>query len=172
MNSSPGTVSTNVFPAVVKVDPLSIPLPLNSPPGSTVSYVSRSTVSSSSVTSTSPQHSALSGIGPTLNSHDGSGLGMGVTHRRRVSGVGNALGVHHVNGVNANGLKRRESVQSGVQGVVQFLQRAAEEPGDSDAGSSSLDDLDPHEEDQDTSDRRMRAEAKSMRKVTVPRNPL
>lgn len=89
---------------------------------------------------------------------------MGVTHQRRVSGVGNALGVH-VNGVNANGLKRRESVQSGVQGVVQFLQRAAEEPGDSDAGSSSLDDLDPHEEDQDTSDRRMRAEAKSMRKI-------
>ena len=104
---------------------------------------------------------------------------MGVTHRRRANGVGvngnrneNALGVHDANGVNATGLKKRESVRSGVQGGVQFLQRAAEEPGDSDAGSSSLDDLDLHEEDRDTSDRRMRAEAKSMRKVTVPRNPL
>jgi len=68
-----------------------------------------------------------------------------------------------------NGVKRRDSAQSGVQGGIQFLQKAAEEDlGDSDAGSSLLDDLDPHEEDQGTSDRRMRAEAKSIRKVTTP----
>jgi hypothetical protein len=58
-----------------------------------------------------------------------------------------------------------------MQGGIQFLQRAAEEPGDSDAGSSLLDDLDLHEEDK-ASSLRTRAEAKSMRKVTTPRHPL
>lgn len=103
---------------------------------------------------------------------------MGSNHRRRVSGVsvngnlnGNAFNVDHTLGVNATGIKKRESVQNGTRGGIQFLQRAAEEPGDSDSGSSVLDDLDL-DEDQDTSDRRMRAEAKSMRKVIVPLHPL
>ena len=47
----------------------------------------RSTVSSSLMTSTVPQHLTLSGIGPTLKSHDRTGLGMGMTHRIRVSGI-------------------------------------------------------------------------------------
>ena len=65
-----------------------------------------------------------------------------------------------------NEFKKRDSVQNGTQAGIQFLQRAAEEdPGDSDTGSSLPDDLDLHGEDQDTSDRRMRAEAKSIRKV-------
>jgi hypothetical protein len=71
------------------------------------------------------------------------------------------------NGINAVGIKRRDSAQSGTHGGIK---RATEEPGDSDAGSSLLDDLDPHEEGQGTSGRRMRAEAKSMRKVTFPRH--
>ncbi|KAF9650270.1 hypothetical protein BDM02DRAFT_3185488 [Thelephora ganbajun] len=174
VNSSPGTSSTNKFPVIAKIDPLSIPLPLNSPPTSTLSYSSRSTVSSSSAISMSPQHSALSGIGPTLNSHDGTGLGMGMTHRRRVSGVGvnGNLNRHppnvdnQTNGVNAARVKRGDPEQILVQGGIQFLQRATEEDlGDSDAGSSLLDDLDLHEEDQGNSDRRMRAEAKSIRKI-------
>ena len=71
------------------------------------------------------------------------------------------------NGIRAVGIERRDSAQGGMHGT-QFPQRATEEPADSDAGSSLLDDLDPHKEDQGTSDRRMRAEAKSMRKVTFP----
>lgn len=88
-----------------------------------------------------------------------------------MSGV--APGVGDPNGVtNATGIKRRKSIQNGMQGGIQFLQRAAEEPGDSDAGSSLLDDLDLHEEDTDASSRRTRAEAKSMRKVMTLRHPL
>lgn len=80
---------------------------------------------------------------------------------------GNNLSVdNQTNGLNAAGTKRRDSVKSGTQAGIRFLQKAAEEdPDDSDAGSSLLDDLNFHGEDQDTSDRRMRAEAKSMRKV-------
>ena len=97
---------------------------------------------------------------------------MGITHRRRVSAVGvngglsgNNLSVdNQTNGRNTIGIKRRDSAQSGTQAGIQFLQGAAEEdPDDSDTGSSLLDDLDL--QDQDTSDRRMRAEAKSIRKV-------
>ena len=77
---------------------------------------------------------------------------------------------NHGNGINAAGIKKRESAQGRAQAGVQFLQRAAEDnQGDSDAESSSLHDLDLHEEDQGASDRRIRAEAKSMRKVTAPR---
>lgn len=80
---------------------------------------------------------------------------------------GNNLNVdNQTNGLNAAGTKRRDSAKSGTQAGIRFLQKAAEEdPDDSDAGSSLLDDLNFHGEDQDTSDRRMRAEAKSMRKV-------
>jgi hypothetical protein len=174
-NSTPGTVSRNKLFVVAKVDPLSVPLPITSPPASTVSYSSRSTVSSSSVTSTSPQHSALSGIAPTLNSHDGTGLGMGMTHRRKVSGVGvsgnlngNALNLNHqINGPNSTRIKS-ESLQDGAQDGIRFPQTATEETGDSDAGSSLLDDLDLHRVDGDISERRMRAEAKSIRKVMTP----
>lgn len=99
---------------------------------------------------------------------------MGTNHRGRVSGVGtngrlsgNHLSVdNQVNGVTAAGIKRRDLVQSDTQAGIQFLQRAVEEDqSDSDTGSSLLDDLDLHGEDQDTSDRRIRAEAKSIRKV-------
>ena len=81
---------------------------------------------------------------------------------------GNLNGNHsnvdnQTNGINAVGIKRRESARSVIQGGVQFLQRAAVE----DLGED--DDLDLHEEDQDTSNRRMRAEAKSIRKVHIPR---
>ena len=72
---------------------------------------------------------------------------------------------NQTNGLNAAGIKRKDAAQSGTQTGIQFLQRAAEDSGDSDTGSSLLDDLDLHREDQDTSDRRMRAEAKSIRKV-------
>lgn len=103
---------------------------------------------------------------------------MSVTHRRRVSGVGvngNLNGTNlnvdnHTNGINTTGIKRRTSAQGGAQAGIQFLQRAAEDDlGDSDAGSSLLHDMDLHEEDQDASNRRTRAEAKSVRKVTIPR---
>lgn len=99
-----------------------------------------------------------------------------MTHRRRVSGVGvngningNAPNLNHqTNEPNATNVRRRESLQNGTQGGIQFLQRAVEETGDSDTGSSLPDDLDPHGENQDMSERRIRAEAKSMRKVMVP----
>jgi len=96
-----------------------------------------------------------------------------MTHRRRVSGVGvngNLNGNYdQTNGANATGVKRRDSAQSGIQTGIHFLQRAAEEDlGGSDAGSSLPDDLDLDEEDQGTSDRRMKAEAKSIRKVSSP----
>lgn len=83
---------------------------------------------------------------------------------------GNNLDVgSKTNGVGVARVKRRESAQSGIQRGIQFLQRAAEEGlGNSDAESSLLDDLDLDEEERDTSDPRMRAEAKSMRKVTTP----
>lgn len=77
---------------------------------------------------------------------------------------------NHTNGINTVGIKRRESAQGGPQAGIQFLQRAAEDNlGDSGAGSSLLHDADSHEEDQDASDRRTRAEAKSVRKVTTSR---
>lgn len=77
---------------------------------------------------------------------------------------------NHTNGISATGIKKRESTQGRAQAGVQFLQRAAEDNlGDSDVEPSSLHDLDLHEEDQGASDRRIRAEAKSMRKVTAPR---
>ena len=101
---------------------------------------------------------------------------MGITHRRRVSGVGvnrnldgnNLNADNQTNGITATGIKRRESAQSGKRGETQFLQGAAVDLSDSDTGSSLLDELDLHEEDRDTSDRRMRAEAKSIRKVAIP----
>ena len=99
---------------------------------------------------------------------------MGMTHWRRVSGIdvnGNALNSNHqIDGPTAPSIKRRESLQNGTQGGILFLQRAAEEIGDTDAGSSLLDGLDPRVEDQDVSERRMRVEAKSIRKVTLPRH--
>jgi hypothetical protein len=103
---------------------------------------------------------------------------MGMTHRRGVSRVGtdgnvngNALSVdNQINGIGVAGARRRNSTQNGVQGGIQFLQRAVEEDlGDSDGGSPLLDDMDLDEEDQGGSDRRMRAEAKSIRKVNTPR---
>lgn len=106
---------------------------------------------------------------------------MGMTHRRRVSGVSvngnmnrNALSVdNQTSGVNVAGAKRRDSTQGGVQNGIKFLQRAEEEDrDDSDAGSSLLDDLDLDKQDRDGSDRRMRTEAKSIRKVNNPRRPL
>ena len=58
------------------------------------------------------------------------------------------------------------NLNGNVNGGVQFLQKvAAEEPGDSDTESPLLDEPDLRGEDRDTSDRRMRAEAKSIRKV-------
>ena len=104
-----------------------------------------------------------------------------MTHRRRVSGISvngdanrNALNVdNRTNGVNVTGVKRRDSAQNGLQGGIQFLQRAVEEDaGDSDDGSSSLDGLDVDQDDQDGSDQRTRAEAKSIRKVNIPRSIL
>jgi hypothetical protein len=82
---------------------------------------------------------------------------------------GNNLSVdNQINGLNVAGTKKRDSAQSGTQAGIRFLRRAAEDdPGDSDTGSSLLDDLDLHGEDQSTSDRRMRAEAKSIRKVII-----
>ena len=82
---------------------------------------------------------------------------------------GNNLNVdNQANGFNTVGTKRRDSAKSGTQAGIRFLQKATEEDlDDSDAGSSLLDDLDLHGEDQDTSDRRIRAEAKSIRKVTT-----
>jgi len=72
---------------------------------------------------------------------------------------GNNLDVdNQTNGV--TGIKRRESVGGGTLGGIQFLQNAAEDLDESD-------DLDLHEEDQDTADRRMRSEAKSIRKVNI-----
>ena len=61
-------------------------------------------------------------------------------------------------------------METGTQGGIRSPQRSAEETGDSDAGSSSQDDLDLHEEDQDSSEWRMRTEAKSIRKVITPRH--
>jgi hypothetical protein len=106
---------------------------------------------------------------------------MGMTHRRRISGVsvngnvnGNTLNFgNQANGVDISRAKRRESAQNGIQGGIQFLQRAVEgDLGDSDPGSPLLDDLDPDEEDQVNSDPRMKAEAKSIRKVITPRHLL
>jgi hypothetical protein len=106
---------------------------------------------------------------------------MGMTHRRRISGVsvngtvnGSALNFgNQANGVDVARAKRRDSVQNGIQGGIQFLQRAVEgDLGDSDPGSPLLDDLDPDEEDQVNSDPRMKAEAKSIRKVITPRHLL
>lgn len=98
---------------------------------------------------------------------------MGIAQRRRPGGVGvnvnlngNVLNLdHQINGPSAAGPKGREPLQSKTQDGIQ---RTVDEAGDSDAGSSLLDDLDLDEEDQDVSERRMRAEAKSIRKVTVP----
>ena len=101
-----------------------------------------------------------------------------MSHQRRVSGVsvkGNAsrspLNVDNLtDGVGVSGVKRRNSAQNGIHGGIQFLQRAEEEDGgDNDAGSPLLDDLDLGEEDQGNSDRRTRAEAKSIRKVSISR---
>lgn len=81
---------------------------------------------------------------------------------------GNTLNLNHQNdGSSATGVKRRESLRNETQDQALFPQRAAEETGDSDVGSSLLDDPDLHE-DQDISERRMRAEAKSIRKVMAP----
>jgi len=101
---------------------------------------------------------------------------MGMTRRRRVSGVG-VNGNVNGSGPNVNqqssaidvpGVKRRNSAQNRLQGGIQFLQRAAEGDLDNDDPSpSSLNDLDL-DEGQDGSDRRMRAEAKSIRKVSTP----
>jgi len=101
---------------------------------------------------------------------------MGMTHRRRVSGVGvngnvNGNGLNadsQTNGVNVAGVERRNSTQNRTQGGIQFLQRAAEgDLDDSDASSALLNDLDL-DEGQDGPDRRTTAEAKSMRKVNTP----
>ena len=101
---------------------------------------------------------------------------MGMTHRRRVSGIGvngnvngNGLTVdNQTNGVNVVGIKRRNSTQNRTQGGIQFLQTAAEgDLDDNDDPPSLLNDLDLGES-QDSSDRRMRAEAKSVRKVNTP----
>lgn len=72
--------------------------------------------------------------------------------------------IHQTNVPTSASLLRRESLENGI------LRRSAEETGDSDAGSSPQDDLDLHEEDQDSSEWRMRTEAKSIRKVIVPRH--
>ena len=83
---------------------------------------------------------------------------------------GNALNLNQqTDGPTATSVKKRESLQNGTQGEIQGT---AEEAGDSDAGSSSLDDLDLHGKGRDISEGRMRAEAKSMRKVIVPRHNL
>ena len=106
---------------------------------------------------------------------------MGMTHRRRISGVsvngnvnGNALNFgNQANRVDVARAKRRDSAQTGIQGGIQFLQRAVEEDlGDSDPELPLVDDLDPDEEDQANSDPRMKAEAKSIRKVITPRHLL
>ena len=106
---------------------------------------------------------------------------MGMTHRRRISGVsvdgnvnGNALNFgNQANGVDVARAKRRASAQTGIQGGIQFLQRAVEEDlGDSDPELPLVDDLDQDEEDQVNSDPRMKAEAKSIRKVITPRHLL
>ena len=67
-------------------------------------------------------------------------------------------------GSNATSVRLR----NGTQGGIQSPQGAAEETGDSDAGSSLPDDLDLDEEDRDVSEGRMRAQAKSIRKVVIP----
>jgi len=101
---------------------------------------------------------------------------MGMTHRRRVSGVsvngnvnGNGLNVEtQSNGVNALGVKRRDSTQNRMQVGIQFLQRAAEgDLDDNDPSPPLLNDLDSDEGQGDTN-QRMRAEAKSIRKVNTP----
>ena len=98
---------------------------------------------------------------------------MGMTHRRRVSGVSvnesvNGLNVENQsNGIDVPGIKRRNSAQNWMQGGIQFLQRAAEgDLDDDDPSLPSLNDLDVGE-GQGGSDRRMRAEAKSIRKVNI-----
>jgi len=100
---------------------------------------------------------------------------MGMTHRRRVSGVGvngnvNGNGPNvddQTNGANVVGVKRRNSAQNRAQGGIQFLQRAAEgDLDDSDTSSSLLNDL-GLDERQGGPDQR-RAEAKSIRKVNTP----
>jgi len=82
---------------------------------------------------------------------------------------GNGLDVdNQPNGINALGVKRRNSAQNRIQGGIQFLQRAAEgDLDENDPSPPSLNDLDL-DEGQDGPNRRMKAEAKSIRKVNTP----
>ncbi len=128
---------TNHLPST-PIDPAHIPLPPHSPPSSTLSFSSRSSASRSSVSCDTRSSEASGSTAPTLHS--------------RVNGYNHANEIKHVR-------SRSNNDASGIQ-----LSPLSREPSqDSAADNESDDDDDGH--DSDDPERKLKNEAKSIRKV-------
>ncbi|KAI0368856.1 hypothetical protein BV20DRAFT_968634 [Pilatotrama ljubarskyi] len=127
-----------------KVDPATVPLPPQSPPVSTLSFSSRSSASRSSASYESQESSGSRSTAPTLHSHvNGNG------HGRQGSRSSQARASLDGFGIRSEPISREPSATS-----------EAEYPDDYDSEP-------PHHLDnsEDDSERKMKAEAKSNRKI-------